>query len=163
VKSGKLILYLGAVYREASRVLEKYRSHNFSSTYHVPDSLRNPKHYYLPAWNIDESNFLNSVATDGKTQPTNFAWHPMSGEMVFGPADMVHTSVVHHYGSHPFDEYVRGNVYSRGNKEVEIYGWEPQYGLDTSTTRNMSFDGQFALKELLRRLLPGWKFLVHDF
>jgi hypothetical protein len=155
----KLIQYRGAVYREALLGRTNLNPDRFVLDLIVPDKLaaadfRN-EDVDAPeplTWSLDEHNFLNSyiVHVDTSRSPPR-------------TADMVHTSVVHHYGSHPFDEYVRGNVYSRGNKEIEIYGWEPQYGLDSSTTRNMSFDGQFALKELLKRLLPGWKFLVHDF
>jgi hypothetical protein len=126
------LMYQGAVYQETSQYLpskrlpkqvvallrRKFRVPSFSSEINVPDkNARN--------WDINPNNILDStvVFREGAL-PQRFSWHPTSGEFLLSAPAEMHAQTIRSYGSHPFDEYVRGLVL-RDQNIIATRPWAP--------------------------------------
>jgi len=144
------MLYLDHQYRRAELPRAKWRPSQWSRGFVVAKTL-------YTDWDVDDGDFLNSrLKRDDGTTVNTFAWHPPTGELVFGPVWVDHSALTQHYGTQPFDEYVRGFV--SGEHQVEIYGWNPlaRWNMPNEDFDVLCFDGQWALKTILARMLPGW-------
>jgi hypothetical protein len=56
--------------------------------------------------------------------PQRFSWHPTSGEFLLSAPAEMHAQTIRSYGSHPFDEYVRGLVL-RDQNIIATRPWAP--------------------------------------
>lgn len=177
------LMYRGVMYRESQYVprsvpkqlvalfRRKFRSPSFSNEINVPQ--KNAQH-----WDIDPRNILDSTVqfTDGE-MAQKFSWHPTSGEFLLGRPGENHAVTIRSYGSHPFDEYVRGIVL-RDQKTIATRPWVPDFSFamtgDPEEDRAQQYMAEQASaesQEACRRALTSvggvpttwtWKFDVNN-
>jgi hypothetical protein len=181
-RGGAGLLYRGALYvrvdgprtklpkQVVALLRRKFRVPSFASEIDIPE--KNAQH-----WDIDPKNILDStVKYSSGDLPTRFSWHPTSGEFLLSSPAEMHADTIRTYGSHPFDEYVRGLVL-RDLKTIATRPWAPNVDFGMSTgdpeedraqqfmVEQASAESQAACKRVLTTLggVPAswkWRFDV---
>lgn len=143
-----------AIYR---RVVgrSKWKPSSFSSHFNIPEDL-------LDSWDVDEEKFMNSRELETGQEIHLVAWHPISGELLFGGIRMYanlvnsHADLINDYGSHLYDDYI--TAYSFSIKTLVVQPWYPDAeNLDEDPDEILCFEGQYAFKEVFERSHLDWK------
>jgi hypothetical protein len=182
--ASSILMYQGALYREAQYVphplpkqvvallRKRFRSPTFSNELNIPQ--KNAKN-----WDIDPGNVLDStVMYSTGSLATRFSWHPVSGEFLLSAPAEMHAITIRNYGTHSFDEYVRGLVL-RDQKVIATRPWAPDvdFGMMTGDPdedraqqylmEQASAESQEACQRVLTSVggVPGnwkWKFDISN-
>lgn len=124
------------VYRRTVAGRSKWKPSNFSSRFDIPESL-------LDSWDVDEEELMNSRKLETGQKIGIVAWHPVSGELLFGASSKSHADLIDNHGSHLYDEYVRSHTF--GRKTLTIHPWHPDR---SNFDRVLCFEGQYSFKEV---------------